>query len=99
MSKILGYSNVEIARLYVVSTTIVVIFAALVSIPFCYGPLVKLFEQVFYIEMAGWIPLIVSKEVGLYMFISNVLIYGIVAIFEFRRIGKVRKDEALKNVE
>ena len=99
MSKILGYSNVEIARLYVVSTTIVVIFAALVSIPFCYGPLVKLFEQVFYIEMAGWIPLIVSEQVGLYMFISNVLIYGIVAIFEFRRIGKVRKDEALKNVE
>ena len=99
MSKILGYSNVEIARLYVVSTTIVVIFAALVSIPFCYGPLVKLFEQVFYIEMAGWIPLIVSEQVGLYMFISNVLIYGIVAIFEFRRIGKIRKDEALKNVE
>ena len=99
MSKILGYSNIEIARLYVISTTIVVIFAALVSIPFCYGPLVKLFEQVFYIEMAGWIPLIVSKKVGLYMFISNILIYGIVAIFEFRRIGKIRKDEALKNVE
>ncbi len=99
MSKILGYSNMEIGRLYILSTTIVVIFGALISIPFCYGPLVKLFEQVFFIEMTGWLPLIVNGDIGIKMFISNVLIYAIVALFEFRRINKVRKDEALKNVE
>ncbi len=99
MSKILGYSNIEIARLYIISTTLVVIFAALISILICYGPLVKAFEQIFYIEMAGWIPLIVQKKIGVYMFISNVLVYAFVALFEFRRISKVRKDEALKNVE
>ena len=99
MSKILGYSNLEIGRLYIISTTIVVMFAALISIPFCYGPLIKLFEQVFFMELAGWLPLIVDGGIGPKMFISNVLIYAIVALFEFRRIGKVRKDEALKNVE
>ncbi len=99
MSKILGYSNLEIGRLYIISTTIVVIIGSLLSIPFCYGPLVKLFEQFFFIEMAGWLPLIVDGDLGIKMFISNVLIYAIVALFEFRRIDRVRKDEALKNVE
>ncbi len=99
MSKILGYTNLEIARLYVVSTTIVVIFAALISIPFVYGPLVKVFEQIFYIEMAGWLPLIVSKTIGVKMFITNIILYALVSLLEFKRISAIKNDEALKNVE
>lgn len=99
MSKILGYSNLEISRLYVVSTTIIVVFAALLSIPIVYGPLVKIFEQVFYIEMAGWLPLIVSKSIGIKMFIVNICLYAIVSLLEFKRISAIKNDEALKNVE
>ncbi len=99
MSKILGYSNLEISRLYVVSTTIVVIFAALLSIPIVYGPLVKIFEQVFYIEMAGWLPLVVSKSIGVKMFVINIVLYALVSLLEFKRISAIKNDEALKNVE
>ena len=99
MAKILGYTNGEIARLYIFSTSIVVMFAALVSIPFCYGPLVKIFEKAMYMEMTGWLAFSIDKDIGIKMFISNILLYGLVLIFEFRRINKIRKDEALKNVE
>ena len=99
MSKILGYSNLEISRLYVISTSIVVIVAALSSIPIVYGPLVKVFEQIFYIEMAGWLPLIVSKSIGVKMFITNISLYALVSLLEFKRISAIKNDEALKNVE
>ena len=99
MSKILGYSNLEISRLYVISTSIVVIVAALSSIPIVYGPLVKVFEQIFYIEMAGWLPLIVSKSIGVKMFITNISLYALVSLLEFKRISTIKNDEALKNVE
>ena len=99
MSKILGYSNLEISRLYVISTSIVVIVAALSSIPIVYGPLVKVFEQIFYIEMAGWLPLIISKSIGVKMFITNISLYALVSLLEFKRISAIKNDEALKNVE
>ena len=99
MSKILGYTNKEIARLYIISTTIVVIFASLISIPICYKPLLVMFYEMLYTQMSGWIPFIIDKGIGVKMVFMNIVVYMFVSIFEYRRINKVPMDEALKNVE
>ena len=99
MSKILGYTNKEIARLYIISTTIVVIFASLISIPICYKPLLVMFYEMLYTQMSGWIPFVIDKEIGVKMVFMNIVVYMFVSIFEYRRINKVPMDEALKNVE
>lgn len=98
MSKILGYSTIEIGKLYVISTTLVVLFASIISIPFCYGPLLVLFNKILYTEMNGYFPFILNKEIAIKMFVYNMSVYAIVALFELRRINKVPMDEALKNV-
>ena len=99
MSKIVGYTNKEIARLYIISTTIVVIFASLISIPICYKPLLVMFYEMLYTQMSGWIPFIIDKGIGVKMVFMNIVVYMFVSIFEYRRINKVPMDEALKNVE
>ena len=99
MSKILGYTNKEIARLYIISTTIVVIFASLISIPICYKPLLVMFYEMLYTQMSGWIPFVIDKGIGVKMVFMNIVVYMFVFIFEYRRINKVPMDEALKNVE
>ena len=50
-------------------------------------------------EMTGWIDLYVGRPVYVEMIILGVLSYAVVALFEYRKIGKVPMDEALKNVE
>ena len=88
MSKILGYTNKEIASLYIISTTIVVIFASLISIPICYKPLLVMFYEMLYTQMSGWIPFIIDKGIGVKMVFMNIVVYMFVSIFEYRRINK-----------
>ena len=40
-----------------------------------------------------------GRPVYVEMIILGVLSYAVVALFEYRKIGKVPMDEALKNVE
>ena len=99
MGKILGYSNGEIARLYLLSTSVMVVLCLLISIPVMYRVLVVLFRYMMMQEMTGWIPLKVSNSVYVKMFLLGVVSYGAVAALEYRRIQAIPMDEALKHVE
>ena len=99
MTKILGYTNREIAGLYLLSTSVMVLLFLLVSIPVMYRVLVVLFRVMMMQEMTGWIPLTISKAVYVKMFLLGAGSYAVVAVMEYRRIRAVPMDEALKNVE
>jgi putative ABC transport system permease protein len=99
MTKILGYTNGEIAGLYLLSTSIMVVLFLLISIPVMYRVLTVLFRVMMMQEMTGWIPLAISNTVYLKMFLLGVATYAVVAGLEYTRIRKVPMDEALKNVE
>lgn len=58
--KILGYSDGEISRLYIVSTTIVVILCLLISLPIEYEIMVFLFRAIMMSSISGWIPFYVD---------------------------------------
>lgn len=98
MTKILGYENKEIASLYLVSTSIVVVLADLISIVI--GTLVmKVAWKMMLFSYSGWFAFKV-KPLGYVKMFAFVLIgYLIVMVFDFKRIKKIPMDQALKNVE
>ena len=99
MNKILGYTNSEISRLYIISTFIVVAVSMLISMPLVYEGLVYIFRWMLINSMSGWIPIYLGKSIYVKMFIMGVVSYGVVALLEYRRIQKIPMDTALKNVE
>ena len=99
MAKILGYTGGEIARLYIRSTTVVYLACFAATIPLVTILIRYLMKMMIRMEMTGWIDLYVGRPVYVEMIILGVLSYEVVALFEYRKIGKVPMDEALKNVE
>ena len=99
MAKILGYSGGEIARLYLLSTTVVVVLCLAVSLPIEVYIMRLLFHAILLESMTGWISLWVSPTLYPRMMAAGLISYAIVAAMEYRRICHVPMDEALKNVE
>ena len=95
MTKILGYENKEIASLYLVSTSIVVVLADLISVVI--GTLVmKVAWKMMLFSYSGWFAFKV-KPLGYVKMFAFVLIgYLIVMVFDFKRIKKIPMDQALK---
>ena len=98
MTKVLGYENGEIARLYLLSTTIVFVTFDIVSV--FLGTLVM---------SAAWKAILFSYS-GRYtftmapmgyakMFLFVLIGYLSVLFFDFRRIKRIPLNEALKNAE
>lgn len=99
MVKILGYTNGEISRLYIISTSIVVVVCLLLSLPIEYQVMQVLFKEVMMSSISGWIPLYVDPVIYVKMFLLGTITYAVVALMEYRKIRKVPMDEALKNAE
>ncbi len=98
MTKILGYENKEIASLYLLSTTIILIFANIISV--ILGTLVM--QQAWRAIMSsnsGWFTFVIEPIGYVKMFAFVFVGYLIVLFFDFRRIKKIPMDKALKTVE
>lgn len=99
MVKILGYTNGEISRLYILSTSVVVVLGLLLSLPIETAVMNVLFREMMLASISGWITLWIDPMIYIQMFGAGIVTYGLVALLEFRRVKKVPMDEALKNVE
>lgn len=99
MTKILGYTNGEIGRLYILPTSILMILFVAVTIPIGIGLLLLIYRNVLLPMIKGYLPFYLGADVILKVFLAGVLAYLVVAVLEFRKIRKVPMDEALKNQE
>ena len=99
MAKILGYNNKEISRLYIFSTSLVVVLCILLSFPIETVLMKFIFRQMMLMSMTGWITLYIDPMSYFWMFVAGAAAYMVVAILEYHKIKKVPMDEALKNVE
>jgi putative ABC transport system permease protein len=99
LTKILGYSNGEIARLYLLATSVMVVLSLLVTLPVVYRLLLVIFRKMLMAEMSGWIPLVLDDSIFLTIFALGLGSYAVVAALEYRRICAIPMEEALKNVE
>ena len=98
MVKILGYENREIARLYLLSTTIVLVLIDAVSV-WLGAAAMKLAWREIMFSYSGWFAFHMEPAGYVKMFVFVLLGYAIVTIFDFRRIRKIPMDEALKSAE
>ncbi len=98
MTKILGYRTGEIASIYLLSTTWVVVFSELVSAVLG-AAMMKGVWAVMMQGMDGWFSFVIRPagygKMLLFVFVG----YLFVTILDFRRIRKVPLEEALKNAE
>ncbi|OLA02539.1 MAG: hypothetical protein BHW11_04490 [Clostridium sp. CAG:62_40_43] len=98
MTKILGYTDGEIAKLYLLATTIVVIICAALSV--LVGTFVmRSVWTVMLQSMSGWFTFIMGPLDYIKMFVFIFVGYLVVMLFDVRRIRKIPLDEALKRVE
>ena len=99
MTKILGYTNGEISRLYILSTSIVIVLCLLISLPIETTIMEILFREMMLQSISGWIALWIDPMIYVQMFVIGLVTYAVVALLEYRKIRKVPMGEALKNVE
>lgn len=86
MTKILGYNGSEIARLYLLSTTVVVVLCLVISLPIEVYVMKFLFRAVMMESMTGWIEMWVSPTLYPRMLAAGLATYAVVAVLEYRRI-------------
>lgn len=99
MAKILGYTNGEIVKLYIWSTTIVVIICLLLSLPIEKAIMGIVFREMMLSSVSGWIALWIDPKIYPEMFLIGIATYAMVSLLEYRRIRRIPMDEALKNAE
>ncbi|HAK58684.1 MAG TPA: ABC transporter permease [Lachnospiraceae bacterium] len=98
MVKILGYRNSEVAGLYLMATTWVVVLSILLSFTII-TPVIVWLYHIFMQKMSGWLTIWIGWETYLKMFLLGAIAYGLVATLQFIKIRRIPMDEALKNVE
>ena len=98
MVKILGYEDGEIAGLYLVSTGIVVLLSALISMYIGYVTM-NLFWEIMLQQLGGYFAFIMKPEGFVQEFLLVMAAYLIITVFDWLRIRRIPKVLALKNVE
>jgi putative ABC transport system permease protein len=99
MVKILGYRDSEICRLYILSTSVVVIIFLLLSLPIEYRIMKYIFRVVMLTSISGWIPFYMDSGLYVQMFSLGLSAYCLVLLPEYRKIRRIPMDEILKYTE
>lgn len=98
MTKILGYENREIASLYLLSTTIVMILIDVLTVAVGVWVMNFAWKEIL-MTYSGWFSFHMETISYVKMFAFVLIGYVIVMILDFQRIKKIPMDQALKNVE
>ena len=98
MTKILGYENREIAGLYLLSTTIILVIADVLCVGL--GSLVmNTAWKAIMAEYNGWFTFMTTPLGYVKMFVFILAGYLLVMVLDFRRIRRIPMDAALKGAE
>ncbi len=98
MTKILGYENREIASLYLLSTTIVMIVIDVLTVAVGVWVMNFAWKEIL-MTYSGWFSFHMEVISYVKMFAFVLIGYVMVMILDFQRIKKIPMDQALKNVE
>lgn len=98
MTKILGYEDREIASLYLLSTTLILIVLDAVSVGLGAFIMGQAWKSIMF-SYSGWFAFVIEPAGYLKMFVFVLIGYLLVLYLDFRRIRRIPMDHALKNVE
>ncbi len=99
MIKILGYSDIEIGRLYILATSLIVVLMILLAVPLCNGLMAMIFKTYMAKNMSGWLPYYTEPIMFIKMIVLGILCYSFVGITQLFKIKKIPMTNTLKNVE
>ncbi len=96
--QVFGYRRREISRIYInVSTIAVILFFIILAPAVDYAA--KNFLYVQLLKLNGYVEPIIPLTAHLKVFLTGIVIYFIVRIFQVRKISRTDINEALKNVQ
>lgn len=98
MTKILGFSNKEIASLYMLPTAIVVMLCSIVGFGIGYYLMTWVFH-VFMLQMDGYFAFYLLPVSMILSIVYLLIGYALVSVVDYIRIKRIPMDVALKNVE
>ena len=98
MVKILGYEDGEIARLYLITTAVVVIVTEFAAIALGYLAM-KLMWEIMMQKLGGYFAFIMKPEGFVKEFVLVTAAYLVITVLDFIRIRRIPKVLALKNAE
>ena len=98
MTKILGYTDGEINKLYVWMTSVVVVVSLIGTIPLVNYIMKYLFAAIL-ADYPGWLPYSVPFAAYIRMAVLGIVAYAVVAFIQMRKVRGVSKSDALKAVE
>ncbi len=98
MTKILGYTDKEIASLYLITTGVVVLISELAALVIGYKTM-EFFWKTIMMKLGGWFDFVMLPSGFVKEFLLVFAAYVIIAAIDFVRIKRVPKTLALKNVE
>ena len=81
------------------STTIVVVLSLLLAVPAVDWLLRLIFKYYLYQRMSGYLPYCISNDCYVKMVLIGIVSYAAVAVLQLLKIRKIRKSDALKNME
>ena len=98
MAKILGYSDKEINRLYIRTTTIVSVVSLVVTIGLCIV-LLKAICEIVFAEYSGYLEFYMEPLDLLKVLAAGLITYAVISFFQIKKIKAISMTDALKNVE
>lgn len=98
MIKILGYTNIEVSKLYNRATALVVVFSLLISIPLGEKVTDMIYHKMMLI-IPGWLTYYMAPKNYLLVFAIGIACYGLVHILESHKISKIPLSQALKDAD
>lgn len=98
MAKILGYSDKEINRLYIRTTTIVSVVSLVVTIGLCIV-LLKVICEIAFAEYSGYLEFYMEPVDLAKVLVAGLVTYAVISFFQIRKIKAIPMTDALKNVE
>lgn len=96
--KVMGYDDQEIAKIYLKSTTLVVIFSLLISLPICKYGLSKLFIMAF-MKFSGYLEIYIPIYLYVMIFAVGVITYIVVNWISNKQIQRIDLGQSLKETE
>ena len=98
MVKILGYEDGEIARLYLISTAVIVIVTELAGIVLGYLAM-KIMWEIMLQTLGGYFAFIMKPSGFVKEFVLVTAAYLVITVLDFIRIRRIPKVLAIKNTE
>ncbi len=99
MTKILGFTTKEIARLYIVATGIVVMVSLIVIVPLIDIALRWVFESYLYHMITGYFPYMIDPMCYIKMIGIGIACYLVIVWVQYMKLGRIHLSEAIKEAD